>query len=263
MSEKLPIVATVTESVAALRHLAPSIARFGWLTLVVMTVQFIVVNAEMAAERETPGLGPLVIALLIAFVLGIVNLPVITSVHRLVLQGPGARAGLALRREEWLFFWSGVRLVPMLLLVALPAGLALGIASAALAMGLRDSGFPAVLIVFPLQLLVAAGIAAFACRYLLIFPAAAIGLTLKLGDAASLLDGNVLRLCLVLVPVWITGWLPQFILRAATNILPLTGALLGACCSTISTMLFAVTLSVVFRRLAAGPPMASAMAARG
>lgn len=258
MAEKLPVVATIVDAFAVLRLLTPAIARFGWLTLVVVTGQFILVNLVMSAHGDEPQPGPLAVALLITILLGFCNLPVLTSVHRLVLQGDAARAGLTLRREEWLFLWSGFRMLPMLLLVAVPIGLMFGLLTAAIVVAMKDSGVPAAIVLVPLRLMVAAGIVAFACRYLLIFPAAAIGRQLTLGEAAALLKGNVLRLCLILIPVWFIGWLPQVFLRFLVDVLPLTGALLGACCSTVSTILFAVTLSLVFRRLtdvpAAGRP---------
>lgn len=250
MAEKLPVMATVVDAFATLRVLAPSISRFGWLTLVVMTGQFILINLTVTAQGDMPEPGPLIVALLFTIVLGFVNLPVMTSVHRLVLQGQGARAGLTLGREEWLFFWSGFRMLPMLLLVAVPIGLMLGIVTAMINIAMKDSMVPVAIMLFPLRLAVAAGVIAFACRYFLIFPAAAIGRRLSLGDAAGLLNGNVLRLCLILVPVWFIGWLPQVVLGVLIDVLPLTGALLGACCSTVSTLLFAVTLSLVYRRLA-------------
>ncbi len=252
MAEKLPVVATVVEALATLRFLMPAISRFGWLTLVAMTGQFLLVDGMAAAPDDAPQPGRLILALLVTIVLGFVNLPVMTSVHRLVLQGPGARAGLTLRREEWLFFWSGFRMLPMLLLVAVPIGLLLGFSATVIAVVMKDSPGSSVIVLFFLRLLAVAGIMVFSCRYFLIFPAAAIGRKLTLGDAAGLLKGNVLRLCLILIPVWFSGWLPQVLLRFLVDTLPLTGALLAACCSTVSTILFAVTLSLVFRRLAPG-----------
>ncbi len=251
MAENLPIVPTIANAFATLRFLAPAIARFGWLTLVVMTGQFILLDLMATTPDDAAPAGSPVVILVITLLLGLLNLPVLTSVYRLVLQGAGARTGFRLGREEGLFLWSGFRMLPMLVAVALPTGLLLGFFSAVLAAAIKGEGGGggAAFLLFCLRVAAAVGIVAFACRYLLIFPAAAVGRKLSLHDAAALLKGNVLRLCLILLPVWFLGWLPRFLLQFLADVLPLTAALLGACCSTVSTFLFAVTLSVVFLRL--------------
>lgn len=256
MPEKLPVVATIVETISTLRLLTSAIARFGWLTLVAMTAQFILADVVLANESDKSSSDLMIVGFLCA-ILGLLNLPVITSVHRLVLHGAHARTGLALRREEGLFLWAGLRMVPVLLMVAIAIGLVFGFLSGIISVAMKESALPAAIVLGPLQAAEAALITLFSCRYFLIFPAAAVGRTLKLGDAAALLNGNVLRLCAILVPVWVTGWLPQLIAHILADSLPLTGALLGACFGTISTMLFAVSLSLVFRRLSDVPDATS------
>jgi hypothetical protein len=251
MTEKLPVIATVVDACSTLRFLTPAIARFGWLTVVTMTAQFLLANLLSPAAGDMSSFDLVIIAFLSAF-LGLINLPVITSIHRLVLQGAGARAGFAVRREEWQFLWSGFRMLPLLVVMALVIGVAFSLLSAAIASAMKNPALSEVDILAPLQILEAVAITFFASRYFLLFPAAAIGKPLKLRDAAKLLKGNVMRLCVILLPVWITGWLPQLIQRVLAASLPLTSALLGACSSTVSTMLFAVTLSLVFRHLVDG-----------
>lgn len=249
MSEKLPVVATIAEAVGVFRALAPVIARVGWLTLVVMTAQFLLLDDAAIPMDDPPRAGPLVLLLLVSILLGIANLPVLTSVHRLVLLGPQARTGFTLRREEWLFFWSGFRMLPMLFVVAVPVSLVLGVLSTFLAAAAQDESLVLGGVLLLARVLAAIAIVVVACRYLLIFPAAAVGRTLSLRDGASLLKGNLLNFCLILFPIWFVGWLPQFLLSFLGDLLPLTTALLSACCSTVSTLLFSVTLALVFRRL--------------
>ncbi|PKU23877.1 hypothetical protein [Telmatospirillum siberiense] len=250
MAEKLPVAATIAAAFAAFRALAPAIARVGWLMLVVMTAQFLLLDTAAVVEDDPPRPGPLIAKLLITIALGVANLPVLTSVHRLVLQGSSARMGFFLRREEWLFFWSGFRMLPILVLVALPVSLVLGFLSTLLVAAGQDGDLALEALLLLSRILAAIAIVVFACRYLLIFPAAAIGWKLPLRDAAALLKGNLPRFCLILFPIWFAGWLPQFLLSFLGGRLPLTSALLGACCSTISTLLFSVTLALIFRRLA-------------
>lgn len=252
MAEKLPVVATITEAVAVFRALAPDIARVGWLTLVVMTAQSMLFDGAVVMQEPSDE-GDWLGRFLFTFSLGLLNLPVLTSVHRLVLQGQGGRVGLVIAREEGMFLWAGFRMLPMIMLAALPIGVILGLSSTLLAAAVQEGDGGAALLLVVLRMLSSVALALFACRYLLVFPAAAVGRKLSLAEAARLLKGRLLGFCLILFLVWFASWLPQVPLFFLARVIPMTAALLSACCGTISTLLFAVTLALVYRRLAGEP----------
>lgn len=254
MAEKLPVFATVVEAYRVLVNHLDRVASYVWLTtLLFAATDYLLVRmvaAGQLAGGKATGHAPLLLAgSAVGVATMILGVPVATCTHRLVLLGRRARTGVALHHEEWGYLWTAVKLLPRCLLAGLVAFLPV-VAAVVVLLSRHMAPALVTVIVTPLQILAAIGMAMFLTRYQLALPAVAIGRRLAFGQSARLLQGNVLRLFFAVF--WAS--LPFYVVHALLGFLAAPGGipihLLQGMASSAAVVLWAICLSIAYRRLA-------------
>lgn len=250
LAEKLPIFPTVLEAYGWLLRNSNRVGAYAWLaTLLIAASDFAMLHRAEAAQLKAVYGGAL-LTVLVAVVQAVQTLafiPVVTSTHRLILQGRHGRTGVGYRREEWAFLWTGAKLIPRSLLAWVAAFLPVGAVYALLMV--RHVAKPTMLLVCgPLAAVAALAAAAFLMRYQMAFPAAALGGKLTFGDSARLLKGNGFRLFAAVVICTVPCSVLRFLLGLLIDRAGVPILLLQAMASVALAVVCAACVSFAYRR---------------
>jgi len=201
MTEKLPVFATVAEAFRCLRQNASCIFPYVGALIVVMVATVVIavmtgagalLLGRFSGFQTAPKLAMVLGVGGAMLVCGVVSLPIVTSLQRLVLQGPGARFGFAYGREEWMTLWAAIRLMAAcfaaMFVCAIPLIIVLiafkGLSQTYGLAGMATTVF--VLLILPVILL--------QFRLYLVVPAAANGLRLTLRQSFEMTRDNSWRM---------------------------------------------------------------------
>lgn len=188
-------------------------------------------------------------------------LPVVTSWHRLILQGPGPHVGYRFGHEEFLYTEMLLGIGLMVSLFLLVSGLLFTaplISGASWIVGASLTEWTCRMFAWLMSFAVV-------CRFVLVLPAAALGKEMRIAESGFILRGNVLRfiaayfLVLVLPQslLWLVGDPSSWILRGNSGEPPLASALASFYVGLAATLLFwalsVAVLSLVYRSLIPSP----------
>jgi hypothetical protein len=136
-----------------------------------------VLKMELEGQRMEVRTAAIFIAVSIVF--ACLCVPVVTSAHRIVLQGSRGRVGWIFRHEEQTFIVAALRFLGPLLLGVLVLAIAVfGIGLVMVSVSSGQPGDGLFLSAMAVELVLKAALGYWITRYLLIFPAAAVGVTL-------------------------------------------------------------------------------------
>jgi len=110
MAETIPVVATIGEALRLLRWEGHRVLLLGAALALASVVERALI-IQMGIDTNHPDLAQLLPLLPMALPYAILSLPLVTSAHRIVLQGERGRTGLTFGREEWLYVCGGLRLL--------------------------------------------------------------------------------------------------------------------------------------------------------
>ena len=213
---RLPVLATVADAWRELRHDWRTFARLSVAPFAIQLIghALLVIGAGGGVEKASRGWG---MARLLAYsiVLWLALVPAITAWHRHVILGPDARPA----RPEYQFgagertyIGNSVLFLVMLMLLAIPLAIPTGLLTAVLGAASDDlADLERFRPLLAAMVWITSAIMLLICApWFLIFPAAAVGRSLRLRDARAMARGNHLRLLVVLG----LAYLPQVVISS-------------------------------------------------
>lgn len=247
MAEKLPVFATIGEALRLLRQEGYRVLLLGAVVALATTVQQALV-VKLGLNAPHPDISQLAYLLLMGLVSFAFYLPLVTGAHRIVLQGEQGRTGWGLHREEWLYVLSSFRLMGPFLAVALIV-FVLSLILGAMAIPLHADQATFMMAMGTVSIFFVSGIWFLICRYMLIFPAAAIGEKLSLRRSSELLKGNTWRFFWLISLVSIaTSLINAALVLLGPGLWLLQATVIGIVYS-LDAILVAFLLSLTYRRL--------------